>query len=57
MMPLVIKIDGIISFEILNLDHWNLFDIWLLVLGISLIFAKQVIFVNSVTVYVKAQDT
>jgi len=28
------------SFEILNFGHWDLFDIWFLVLGISPIFLK-----------------
>jgi hypothetical protein len=41
------KIDGIISFGILNLDHWNLFEIWLLVLGIFLIFTMQIILVET----------
>jgi len=28
-------------FEILNLGHWNLFEIWVLVLGILVITIKQ----------------
>ena len=28
-------------FGILNLDHWYLFEIWFLVLGIFMIFIKQ----------------
>jgi hypothetical protein len=35
-------------FEILNLSHWNLFEIWVLVLGILVIFIKQFTFLNSV---------
>jgi hypothetical protein len=35
-------------FGILNLGHWNLFEIWFLVLGISMVFTKQIIFVKSV---------
>jgi hypothetical protein len=31
----------------LNLGHWNLFEIWFLVLGIFTIFIKQVIFAKS----------
>jgi hypothetical protein len=30
------------------LDHWNLFEIWCLVLGIFIIILKQVISENSV---------
>ena len=35
-------------FGILNLGHWDLFEIWLLELGIFMIVIKQVIFVKSV---------
>jgi uncharacterized membrane protein len=35
-------------FGILNLDNWNLFEIWFLVLGIFMILTKQVNFVYSV---------
>jgi len=35
-------------FGILNLGHWDLFDIWFLVLEIFMILIKQVIFVKSV---------
>jgi hypothetical protein len=31
---------------ILNLGHWDLFEIWYLVLGIFLIFVKQAVFVK-----------
>ena len=31
---------------ILNSGHWDLFEIWYLVLGIFLIFTKQIIFVK-----------
>jgi hypothetical protein len=34
-------------FGILNLGHWNLFEIWFLVLGIFMIFIEQVTFVYS----------
>jgi hypothetical protein len=34
-------------FGILNLAHWNLFEIWFLVLAIFMIFNKQVTFVYS----------
>jgi len=33
-------------FGIFILEHWNLFEIWFLVLGILLIFIKQVYFEN-----------
>ncbi len=35
-------------FGILNLGHWNLFEIWFLVLVIFMIFIDQVTFVKSV---------
>ncbi len=35
-------------FGILNLGHWDLFEIWFLVLGIFMIFTRIVAFVNSV---------
>jgi hypothetical protein len=35
-------------FGILNLGYWNLFEIWFSVLGIFMIFIKQVNFVYSV---------
>ncbi len=35
-------------FGILNLCHWNLFEIWFLVLGIFMIVVTQVILVNSI---------
>ena len=35
-----------ISLENLNLGHWNLFEIWLLVFGIFMTSIKQVIFIN-----------
>ncbi len=34
-------------FGILDLDHWDLFVIWFLVLGIFMIFIKKVILVKS----------
>jgi len=38
------KTQGLDSlFEFLNLGHWDLFEIWYLVLGIFVIFAKRVI--------------
>ena len=38
-------------FGVLNLGHWDLFDICFLVLGIFLIFIKQVNFVYSVNYF------
>jgi hypothetical protein len=35
------------AFGILILGHWNLFEIWFLMLGIFMILIKQVAFVNS----------
>jgi len=35
-------------FGILKLGHWDLFEIWFLVLGIFMIPIKQLIFLNSV---------
>ena len=36
-------------FGILNLGHWNLFEIWFLVLGIFMIFIKQVPYIRPIT--------
>jgi hypothetical protein len=36
-------------FGILNLSHWDLFEIWVLMLGISMIIIKQQIYVYSVS--------
>jgi hypothetical protein len=33
---------------VLSFGHWYLFDIWLLVLGISMILNKKIIFVNPI---------
>ena len=35
-------------FGILNLGHWDLFEIWFLVLGIYMVLFKHAIYVNSV---------
>jgi len=42
------KCKRIIMFGILNLGHWDLFEIWFLVLGIFMIYIKQLTFLNSV---------
>ena len=34
-------------FGILNLGHWDLFEIWFLVLGIYMVLVKHAIYVNS----------
>jgi hypothetical protein len=44
MMPLGATADGP-SFVFLNLGHWDLFEIWYLVLGI---FVKQIVFAKLV---------
>ena len=41
------------KFEILNFGHLDLFEIWILVLGIFLMFIKQVIFIK----YVNPHDS
>jgi hypothetical protein len=43
-------------FGILNLGHWNLFEIWFLVLGIFMIFIKQVNWVYSVDYLFKGRS-
>ena len=45
-LPVMIQLDATIDglFVILNLGHWDLFEIWILVLGIFIIFIKQVTF-------------
>jgi hypothetical protein len=43
MMPLTQWQTGLL-FGFLKLDHWDLFEIWYLVLGIFMIFIQRVIF-------------
>jgi len=40
----------------LNLSHWDLFEIWFLVLGIFMIFTGQITFVKSVNFLFKLRS-
>jgi len=52
MMPLA-QLRRVDLFGILNLDHWYLFEILFLVLGIFMISIKQAFFVKSVNELLK----